>query len=123
MLELIAQRQGFRVDALEEYYVRYYLTNGDDILTVEFNIDDGQDPFAIGNKFVDPARNILRDAAIRKGWDISKIKEIKPLVEMTNVKCRIVSFSIEDENAKLKECISEIGGPKYFEEWLIGQKR
>lgn len=93
MLELIKQRQGFQVDALEEYYVKYYLTNGDYILTVEFNIDDGQNPFIIENKFVDTARKILRDAAIRKGWDMSKIKGMEPPVEMANTKCRIVSFA------------------------------
>ena len=92
MLELITQRQGFRSDVLEEYYVRYYISNGEDILTVEFNVEEGHDPFNIGDRFVDPARNILRDAAAKKMWDMSKIKELKMPVDMDNMKCRVVQF-------------------------------
>ena len=89
MAELITQRQGFRPDVLEEYYVRYYIASEHgNILTVEFNIDNGVNPFSIGDRLIDPAWNILKDEAVRRGWDISKIKEFRMPVEMLNMKCR-----------------------------------
>lgn len=90
MLEIIAQRQGFNIDKWEAYYVRYYISNGTDTITVEFNLPDGEDPFVIGDRYVEPARNILNDVTVNKGWDVTKLKELKMPVGMAGVRCRIV---------------------------------
>jgi hypothetical protein len=92
MLEVISQLQGFRPDVSEKWVVTYFISNGTDMLTVRFKVKDGNDPFSIGDEFVEPARNALLNEALKRAWDLRKLEELKHPIEMDNVKFRTVDF-------------------------------